>query len=322
MDKLDIMIKDKINCAAEEILPRRNISESAERRLAKKAPKRKLLRIAASVCIAAVMCGTVVSAIKFNWLGEMFGTEEFFSAGNVSTENIFFEKYENAPSDLNFKLLEAVSDGEVIILNFELSGSLTSDTVHERMLYIPKRETEYNRSLTSAWWIKPLSDGTYGQFISPDCGINSGDSIELTFIDDETNTLIGKASFTISEDVLRLAKDIKVGKKAKICDQSKEYIAEKELIVDSITLSALSIKINYLTKDNSNNYAIGKDISLVTDDGQKIPIDSGYSYDTSTNLPKDDDGYYKQYIAVETQNIISPEKIASICIGDLTVQLQ
>ena len=84
------MIKDKINCAVEGISPQSSITERAEKRLEKKYSKRKVLRIAASVCLAAVMCGTAVSAVKFGWLNEMLGTseeytEEIFSAVNVST---------------------------------------------------------------------------------------------------------------------------------------------------------------------------------------------------------------------------------------------
>ena len=73
MNNLDIMIKDKINSAAEGISPRSSITERAEKRLTKTAKKRKGWRIAASVCLAAVMCGTAVSAVKFGWIDEMLG---------------------------------------------------------------------------------------------------------------------------------------------------------------------------------------------------------------------------------------------------------
>lgn len=328
MDKLDNMIKDKINCAAEGISPKSSITERAEKRLAKKAPKRKALRIAASVCLAAVMSGTAVSAVKFGWLNEMLGTsekytEEIFSAVNVSTENISFEKYENAPSDLDFKLLEAVSDGEALIINYELSGGLASDTVHKISVYHSSKTDENTRSFRLSSWHTPLSDGSYGQILFPDFGINSGDNIELIFVDDETNNIIGKASLTISEDIPRLVRDIAVGKNVKIRDRSKEYIIEKEFIVENITISALTLKINYLTKDNGNNFAIGKDISIVTAEGQTINLDGTfYSYDTSIDLPKDENGYYKQYINIVTKDIIPPENIASICIGDLEIRVQ
>lgn len=328
MDKLDIMIKEKINCAAEGISPRNSITARAEKRLTKKASKRKGLRIAASVCLAAVMCGTAVSAVKFGWIDELFGApteyaEDYLSPINVSTENISFEKYENAPSDMDFKLLEAVSDGEILIINYDLSGCLISDTVHEIAIYYPRITDENIRSFSMSSWHTPLSDGSYGQILSPDSGISSGDNIELRFVDDETNTVFGKASITISEDVPRLVKDIEVGKIAKIRDRSKEYTLEKEIIVDNISLSAMSIKINYLTKDNSNNYAIGRDISIITDDGETISLDrTFYSYDASTDLPRDENGYYNQYIKVVTRDIIPPESIVSVCIGDLTIPIQ
>lgn len=325
MNKLDMMIKDKINCAAEGISPRSSITERAEKRLTKTAPKRKGLRIAASVCLAAVMCGTAVSAVKFGWIAELFGApteyaEDYLSPINVSTENISFEKYENAPSDMDFKLLEAVSDGEILIINYELSGCLISDTVHEITAYYPRKNVD-NFRMTCRH--TSLSDGSYGQILSPDSGISLGDNIELRFIDDETHTVLGKASFTISEDVPKHVKDIEVGKIAKVRDRSKEYTLEKELIIDNITLSALSIKINYLTKDNSNNNAIGRDISIITADGQIISLDrTFYSYDASTDHPRDENGYYKQYIKVVTRDIIPPESIVSVCIGDLTIPIQ
>lgn len=134
---------------------------------------------------------------------------------------------------------------------------------------------------------------------------------------------MGKASLTISEDIPRLVRDIAVGKNVKIRDRSKEYIVEKEFIVENITISALTVKINYLTKDNSNNFAIGKDISIVTADGQTINLDGTfYSYDTSIELPRDENGYYEQYINIVTRDIIPPENIASICIGDLEIRVQ
>lgn len=114
-----------------------------------------------------------------------------------------------------------------------------------------------------------------------------------------------------------------MGKFAKIRDRSKEYTLEKEIIVDNISLSALSIKINYLTKDNSNNYAIGRDISIITDDGETISLDrTFYSYDASTDLPRDENGYYNQYIKVVTRDIIPLESIVSVCIGDITIPIQ
>lgn len=328
MDKLDMMIKDKINCAAEGISPRSSITDRAEKRLTEKTPKRKGWRIAVSVCLAAVMCGTAVSAVKFGWIDEVFGApteyaEDYLSPINVSTENVSFEKYENAPSDLDFKLLEAVSDGEVLIINYELSGSLKADSVHEIAIYHPKKFDENIRSFSMSSWHTPLSDGSYGQIMCPDSGISSGDNVELRFIDDETSDIMGKASLTISEDVPKLVKKIDVGKTAKIRDRSKEYTLEKELVVENITISALTIKINYLTKDNSNNYAIGRDISIITDDGQTISLDrTFYSYDASTDLPRDENGYYKQYINVVTRDIIPHENIVSISIGDLIIPIQ
>ena len=250
-------------------------------------------------------------------------TEDYFSPINVSTENISFEKYENAPLEMDFKILEAVSDGEALIINYKLSGSLTSDTVHEISEYHSSKTDENTPYFRLSSWHTPLSDGSYGQIFFPDFGVNSGDNIELKFIDDETNTILGKASLTISEDIPRLVRDIAVGKNVKIRDRSKEYIVEKEFIVENITISALTLKINYLTKDNSNNFAIGRDISIVTADGQTINLDQTlYSYDISTDLPRDENGYYEQYINIITRDIISPESIVSVCIGDLTIPIQ
>lgn len=321
MNNIKCLIKTELN----NITTDKDITAYAKRR-ADRAVKasRRYRYAAAALCAVTVMLGTAVSAVNFGWLNDMFGTtaeysEKVFAQVNVSTDNISFEKFDNAPSDLDFCLLNVVSDGEVIIINYKLSGSLTNDTVHERARYYSKN------TLSHSWasWLEPLSDGTYGHMLLPDFGINSGDRIELSFVDDETDSVMGKASFTISEDVPRLVNDIKVGKNAKVRDRSKEYIVEKEFIVDSITVSALALKINYLTKDNSNNYAIGKDIKLVTSDGQTLCLDPIiFSYNTSTDIPKNENGYYKQHISIALRNIIPPENIVSISIGDLTIPIQ
>ncbi len=324
MNKLNEEIKSAMN----SLSPSKDITAAAEKRAARqKISIRRYRTAAAVICALTVMCGTAVSAVKLGWLSDMLGTteelfEDTFARINVSTENFTFEKTESAPADMDFILLDAVSDGETLIVNYRLSGISSEDVFHSGY-YESAKNDENTPYVTCTSQIIPLSDGTYGHTFSTNLGINSGDRIRFELHSCESGEPLGKAFFDIGEDVPRLAKDIAVGKTATVRDKSKDYVCEKTFVVDSITLSALNLKINYLAGDNSNNSVIGKDITITMTDGQIFELESlFYSYETSTDLPKNADGLYKQHITVETGTVIDPDAIECVTIGDLTIPVK
>ena len=94
--------------------------------------------VIAAICAAAVMCTTVVSAVKFGWLNDLLGTasysEDAFAQVDVSMKDVHLNKGENAPSDMDFRLLDAVSDGQSLIINYELSGTFDEE-ITEQLFY-------------------------------------------------------------------------------------------------------------------------------------------------------------------------------------------
>jgi len=58
------------------------------------------------------------------------------------------------------------------------------------------------------------------------------------------------------------------------------------------------------------------------EDGQVIELGTlGFAYSASTNLPKNPDGLFMQYISVETGTVIDPNDIESITIGNINVSI-
>ncbi len=287
---------------------------------------RKSRTVFAVICTAAVMCGTAVSAVKLGWLNDMLGMygelpEDAFAKISVSTENCTFEPTDSAPEGMDFILIDAVSDGETLIVNYKLEGIAPED-VRQGVFYESADFGETQPWIEVSSRNDILSDGTYGHSFTTNAGINTGDRVGFVFYPMHSDEAIGTAGFTVGEDVPRLVKDIPVGKETTVRDRSKDYISEKTFIVESLTVSALNIKINYLTSDNSNNSVIGRDIKINKKDGQVIELGTlGFAYSASTNLPKNPDGLFMQYISVETGTVIDPNDIESITIGNINVSI-
>ena len=104
-------------------------------------------------------------------------------------------------------------------------------------------------------------------------------------------------------------------------DRSKPYTAEKDIIIESLSISALTVRVNYLAKDNSNTFIFGADTSIVMTDGQTISPDSVSSY--STKVPAQNDaGYYSQHFDILCLDVIDPDNISAVVIGDLTIPVK
>ena len=152
-------------------------------------------------------------------------------------------------------------------------------------------------------------------------GINAGDNIILAFSGSDSHTEIGSADMTVNEDVPKLTKEIQIGSPAVLRDRSKPYTAEKNIIIESLSISALTVRVNYLAKDNSNNFIFGADTSIVMTDGQTISPDSVSSY--STKVPAQNDaGYYSQHFDILCLDVIDPDNISAVVIGDLTIPVK
>ena len=103
---------------------------------------------------------------------------------------------------------------------------------------------------------------------------------------------------TVNEDVPKLTKEIQIGSPAVLRDRSKPYTAEKNIIIESLSISALTVRVNHLAKDNSNNFIFGADTSIVMTDGQTISPDSVSSY--STKVPAQNDAACRAFQEIDS----------------------
>ena len=270
------------------------------------------------------MCTTVVSAVKFGWLNDLLVTasysEDAFAQVDVSMKDVHLNKGENAPSDMDFRLLDAVSDGQSLIINYELSGTFDEE-ITEQLFYHSAKINDDTTRFGYSTKISIISDGTHCMIISTSLGINAGDNIILAFSGSDSHTEIGSADMTVNEDVPKLTKEIQVGSPAVLRDRSKPYTAEKDIIIESLSISALTVRVNYLAKDNSNTFIFGADTSIVMTDGQTISPDSVSSY--STKVPAQNNaGYYSQHFDILCLDVIDPDNISAVVIGDLTIPVK
>lgn len=318
-------LKDIIKAEMDTITTDKDIAASAKRRAESTVKhSHRYGTVIAAICAAAVMCTTVVSAVKFGWLNDLLGTasysEDAFAQVDVSMKDVHLNKGENAPSDMDFRLLDAVSDGQSLIINYELSGTFDEE-ITEQLFYHSAKINDDTTRFGYSTKISIISDGTHCMIISTSLGINAGDNIILAFSGSDSHTEIGSADMTVNEDVPKLTKEIQVGSPAVLRDRSKPYTAEKDIIIESLSISALTVRVNYLSKDNSNNFIFGADTSIVMTDGQTISPDSVSSY--STKVPAQNDaGYYSQHFDILCLDVIDPDNISAVVIGDLTIPVK
>lgn len=229
-------LKDIIKAEMDTITTDKDIAASAKRRAESTVKhSHRYGTVIAAICAAAVMCTTVVSAVKFGWLNDLLGTasysEDAFAQVDVSMKDVHLNKGENAPSDMDFRLLDAVSDGQSLIINYELSGTFDEE-ITEQLFYHSAKINDDTTRFGYSTKNSIISDGTHCMIISTALGINAGDNIILAFSGSDSHTEIGSADMTVNEDVPKLTKEIQIGSPAVLRDRSKPYTAEKNIIIE------------------------------------------------------------------------------------------
>lgn len=317
-------MKDVMKMAMDNVKTEKDIAAAARERAERPAAKRRIRPVIAAVCAAAVMCTTAVSAARMGWLEDMFGVSseligEHLGKVEVAASDVSFEKNELAPADMDVKVLDMVSDGEILIINYDMTGVPEDMEIILGCIYDPAERTRGYMSW--AYDMTMLSDGTYAASMQCSEGINSGDAVEMYFHNSDYET-IGTMNIKIDTDVPKLYRDIEVGKNAVCRDRSRAYTMEKEIYVESIRFSALTMRINYLTGDNSNNFIINSDVTVYTADGTQHRPKTFCLYDTATDLPKDENGKYKQHIDIQLDGLIDINEITAVNIGSITVPIR
>lgn len=354
MDKLKDEITGALNCIRTE-----NDIVTAAKLRANETPQRtaRLRHLFAPMIALAVICGVTVTAVTLGWTDMIFGEtaqiiEENIDDYRVNIGNISIVKT-NPDMPYDFTVGDVISDGEIMYFNLIITrtdGKSPENIKGFRNdMYVKlKSGSSGDFSYISLNW-EPLTVSENGcvnsaGFISPDCGINEGDSYQIYFqnfypIDENDSSVNQKneflnnnviISFDILDDVTDMSRTIEVNQTVTFTDKYSENSPCREMAVRNIVISPLKLTVNgsCLSSDDSNQstvYVLGGELTLMMKNGERKPLTSrpfgGIGMLHSQHTLRDD-----TYCSIRINNffdsVIPLDDIEAVEIGDVTVPIE